>query len=90
MMKDTPSSAVLAVEHADAPNQKNEVFWGISTFSIPFFAGNLSYALLFLENSHIATPEFSFSGGMEQKRAKIFQLKFHGSFPPSCGRDPLL
>ena len=68
MMKDTPSSAVLAVEHADAPNQKNEVFWGISTFSIPFFAGNLSYALLFLENSHIATPEFSFLGGMEQKK----------------------
>lgn len=66
-----------------------------------FFGEFLHFPFLFLREIYHMPFFFSkiltlplqnslFREEWNKKRAKIFQLKFHGSFPPSCGRDPLL
>lgn len=74
-MKDTPSIAVLAVEHADAPNQENEFFLGISTFSIPFLR-DISHMPFFSWTFSHATPEFPFCWEeWNQKKGPNFPAK---------------
>lgn len=94
MMKDTPSIAVLAVEHADAPNQEDNFFLGISTCSIPFLRESESLICpSFLENSHMPLQNFPFSrrNGTKKKGPKFSSGKFSWKnlSRHRCGRAPL-